>query len=160
VLWWLRPELKDCESLLSVSWERCDGSLEAKRYRKLHCLATAMSRDSRREQSNCVDRVGRIFEMVRSFCRNFETSKAECGKVLVTSALHKPRHDPVLVPTFERHRWIDRRSYWCCKYKHARSRNGFANLISLQLVYGYIKLNININITGMLNIRQCIAEAH
>jgi hypothetical protein len=44
-------------------------------YRKLHCLATATSRDSRREQSNCVDRVACIFGIDGSFFPSVATSK-------------------------------------------------------------------------------------
>ena len=72
-------------AIVSPCGKGCDQRVDGKQYRKLHCLAMAASRNSSREQSNCVDRVARIFEMVRSFCHNFETSKAECGKVLVTS---------------------------------------------------------------------------
>jgi len=51
--------------------------------------------------------------MVRCFpVATSKPRKAECGKVLVTSAgsAAMPRHNPVLVPATQRHRWIGKRS--------------------------------------------------
>lgn len=148
-------------AIVSPCGKGCDQRVDGKQYRKLHCLAMAASRNSSREQSNCVDRVACIFVyVIRSFLSQLPNLESRMWKGArdVDWLGHMPRNDPVLVPALERHRWIGKRSTGAVNCESCkRAENGHANLISLQLVYGLIKCS-NINITGML--RDCSAKMH
>lgn len=102
-----------------------------------------MSRDNKREQSNCVDRVGRILELVISVVAtgNLESQmwKDACDVGTATS------RGATLTFCQSSKASMDRRTIYCrCRNEHASARDGLANSISSQLVYDYVRrLNLN-----------------